>query len=211
MLKVEKRDVMKTDRYKLSFTAASISLNESVKIAEVYLQLRNWDQVKDQVRRGNLLQSRTQSSAVRLYRELAQRLQTLSDDQLELLVDGSIQEQKQLLWLAVCKLYVFIQEFAIEILHEKFLTINYELTELDYDAFFNRKADWHGELDQITDSTRNKIKQVVFRILREADIISEGRIIMPALLSQRVVEALQPDAPMSFKIFPVSVTDNVGG
>ena len=202
---------MKPKPYKLSFTAASLYISDSIKIAEEYLKLQNWDLAKKEVMSNNLLQSRTKSSAVRLYRELAQRLQMLSDDQLELLVEGSVQEQKQLLWLAVCKRYVFIQEFAIEVLYEKFLTMNCELTELDYDAFFNRKADWHSELDQLTETTRKKLKQVVFRILREADLISDGLVIMPALLSQRMVEALQPDAPVSFQIFPVSLTNNVGG
>ena len=74
-------------------------------------------------------------------------MQRLSDEQLELLVEGNPQEQKKLLWLAICKRYAFIREFASEVVREKFLQLDYLLTEFDYDAFFNRKADWHPELD----------------------------------------------------------------
>ena len=154
--------------YKLSFTAASLYLSESIKIAHTYLETKDWDRTKEVVKKENILQSRTQSSSVRLYRELAQRLQTLSQDQVELFAEGTIQEQKLLLWFAICKRYAFIREFAVEVLHEKYLVLDYELMELDYDSFFNRKADWHPELDEITDKTRNKLKQVLFRMLKEA-------------------------------------------
>ena len=46
-------------------------------------------------------------------------------------MEGTIQEQKQILWFAICKRYAFIREFAIEVLHEKYLRLDYELTEFD--------------------------------------------------------------------------------
>ena len=41
------------------------------------------------------------------------------------MVEGSSQEQKAVLWLAVCRHYRFIHEFATEVLREKFLTYQY--------------------------------------------------------------------------------------
>ena len=170
----------------------------------------NWEETKRIVAENNLLQSRTSSRSVRTYRELAQRLRMLSKEQLELLVEGNPQEKKYLLWFAVCKRYRLIQEFAIEVIHEKFLSMDFELTELDYDAFFNRKADWHEELDQITASTRDKLKEVVFRMLREAGITSDGNIIIQTLLPSRLVEIMKTDAPISYQIFPLQITDIEG-
>lgn len=196
---------MEAKNYKLSFTAASLSITESIKIAEVFLSCNDWEETKRIVEENNLLQSRTNSRTVRTYRELAQRLQLLSNDQLELLVEGNLQESKFLLWFAVCKSYKFIKEFAIEVIHEKFLSMDYKLTELDYDAFFNRKADWHEELDQITDSTKDKLKQVVFRMLRESGIASEDNMIIQAMFSQRLIQLLITDAPVSYLIFPLDM------
>jgi len=199
-----------SSNYKLSFTAASLSLTESIKIAGVYNKCRDWDLTKSQIVKDNLLQSRTNSRTIRTSREIIQRLESLNEEQLLLLVDGNIAEQKYVLWFAVCKTYNLISEFAIEVVHERYLNRSMKVTELDYDAFFNRKADWNPELDQITTTTRKKIRQVVFRMMREADLITEDNTILQAMLSRRLVQAIKPDAPMSFQIFPIQPSDVQG-
>jgi hypothetical protein len=194
---------MKTQKYKLSFTAASLSISESVNIAEVYLKCRDWNETKSIVRENNLLQSRTNSRTTRVLAEIIPRLILLSDDQLSLLVEGSLSEQKYLLWFTICKTYSLIKEFAVEVLHEKFLSRNMKVTDLDYDAFFNRKADWNEGLAKITTLTRKKIRQVVFHMMREADLLTDDNTILRAMLSIRLTNVLKTDAPMSFEIFPV--------
>lgn len=194
---------MKNQKYKLSFTAASLSISESVNIAKVYLKCRDWNETKKNIRENNLLQSRTNSRTTRVLAELIPRLKLLSDDQLNLLVEGSLSEQKYLLWFAICKMYGLIKEFAVEVLREKFLSRNMKISELDYDAFFNRKSDWNEGLGNITTLTRKKIRQVVFHMMREADLLTDDNTILRAMLSSRLTEALKPDAPMSFEIFPV--------
>jgi hypothetical protein len=199
-----------SQKYKLSFTAAGLSEIESIKIAEIYLQCKDWEETKKIVVSKNLLQSRTTSRSIRVLRELVQRLSTLSDKQLSLLGEGNLHEQRYLLWFAVCKTYEFIREFAQEVLVEKYLRIDYELSELDYDAFFNRKADWNDELELITVSTKTKLKTVIFRMMREADLITEDNRILPAILSGRLVLVLKPSAPMSYQIYPLRATDLKG-
>ena len=201
---------MKTNQYRLSFTGAGLSISGSIKLAEVYLQIKDWDAVKEKVKTENLLQARTQSSVQRTFQELAPRLQQLTAEQLELLVEGNHQEQKQILWFAVCSRYAYIREFAIEVVHEKYQSLDYELTEFNYDAFFNRKADWHDELDRLRETTKTKIKTVLFRMLREAGLISKDHVIIPTVLSSRMVELLAPDSPASLHIFPMSIADMPG-
>ena len=189
--------------YLLSFTAASLSLNESVRVAELYLEKKDWAEVKKILQQENLLQSRTGSRTIRVAQELIKRLKPLSIPQLEALVEGSLAEQKYLLWYAVCKTYNFIDEFSKEVLHEKYLARNMKITDLDYDAFFNRKAEWNEKLQNITEKTRKKIRQVTFLMMREAELISPNNEIHRAMLSNRLIEVLRPDAPMSFQIFPL--------
>ena len=197
-------------KYKLSFTAASLALNESVKLAELYQHTPDWTQVKRDSIENNLLQSRTNSRNTRILHELILRLRSLDAEQLTLLVQGSLPEQKYLLWFAICKSYPFIREFAVQVLNEKYLSRAMHLTELDYDAFFKHQADWHPELEKITDSTRKKIKQVVLLTIRQAELVSDDTRILPALLSPRLIQVLTPDAPMSFRIFPVEPIDVQG-
>ena len=201
---------MRTNPYKLSFTAAGLSISSSIKIAETYLQLQDWDAVKEKVKTENLLQARTQTSIQRTFLELAPRLQQLTVEQLELLVEGNHQEQKQLLWFAVCQRYAYIREFAVKVIYAKYQSLDYELTDFDYAVFFNRKADWHEELDRLRKSTKTKLKTVLFRMLREAGLISKDHTIIPTVLSSRMVELLAPDSPASLHIFPMSIIDTPG-
>jgi len=197
------QSVFSSNKYLLSFTAASLSLSESVRIAELYLHQKDWLQAKKVLHQENILQSRTNSRTTRVSQELIKRLKMLSDLQLEFLVDGTLSEQKYLLWFSVCKTYKFIEEFSTEVLHEKYLSRNLKITDLDYDAFFNRKAEWNEKLQNITDLTRRKIRQVTFLMMKEADLINSDHEILRAMMSNRLIETLRPDAPMSFNIFPV--------
>ncbi|HPH97292.1 MAG TPA: DUF1819 family protein [Anaerolineaceae bacterium] len=198
---------MTDSKYKISFTTGGLFYREATKIVELYFQLRDWAHVRAQIHNENLLKTRTQSSLKRTARELVQRMEVLTDDQLTILVDGSRQEQNQILWLAVCKQYSFVREFAIEVVREKFLRLDLELSYRDFDIFFNRKAEWNEILDQTKESTRKKMRQVLFRILAEAEIILPGGMIVPVMLSPRVARAVCDDDASFLAVFPISEID----
>lgn len=119
-------------------------------------------------------------------------------------MDGSRQDQIQILWLAACKHYQFVKEFATEVIREKFLNFDYMVTYDDYDAFFNAKAEWHEELESLSESTTKKLRQVVFRLAHEVDILSVNNMINPAILSPEVIAAIATEDPSNLMIFPVS-------
>ena len=155
------------------------------------------------IRENNILQSRTTSRTIRVAGEIAQRLKTLTDAQIELLVEGNPAEKKYLLWFAVCKTYEFIREFAVEVVHEKFLSRSMTLTDLDYDAFFNRKADWNEGLGRITPSTRKKIRQVLLLMAKEAGLVTEDNLILRAMLSKSVERSSIIRFADELLVFPV--------
>ncbi|MEA3327040.1 MAG: DUF1819 family protein [Chloroflexota bacterium] len=194
-------------RYKLSFTSTALGLTESINIAEVYLGCHDWELTKDIINKENTLQSRTLARNKRVAREIIFRLSLMTNDQLDLLVDGSLEEQRLLLWFAICNYYRIIREFAIEVLHEKFLAMDMHLNEDDYHAFIIRKADWHPELDEITDSTKNKIRTVIFRMLREAGLLSEDFEIIRVIPSTLLSQALQPSADFAYRIYPAFLSE----
>ena len=146
--------------YNMSFTAGGLLHKEASKIAQLYQKLQNWDLVKQEALQSNTLQARTASSSVRVLREVTNRLKCLTPPQLELLANGSNQEQGLLLWIAACKRHQFIREFATEVLREKYLRLDFRLTQEDYIRFFNSKAEWDERLDALSDSTQKKIQQV---------------------------------------------------
>lgn len=182
---------MSNDRYSMSFTTGSLFHRESVKLAALYLDYGDWGSVRDKVVAENLLQTRAQNTLKRVCREVISRLRTLSPGELEFLVGCIHQEQAYLLWLAVCRRYRFIGDFAIEVIRERYITFKADLTYDDFDSFFNRKSEWHLELDKITLPTRCKLRQVLFKILREADLLSSNNTINAAMLSPRFLEMVR--------------------
>lgn len=194
--------------YRMSFTAASLCIRESAILAQRYLDLSNWEQVSSEAFSENLLQVRTQSSLRRLLRELTTRLETLSPAELELLTKATEPHQAQVLWLAVCRCYPFVAEFAAEVVRERYLSLKYELPLDEFDAFFNRKAQWHPELDSISPSTHNKLRQVLYRLLREAGLLSAQCTIQGIQLNPRLAKLLHQGCAEETLYFPTLYSFN---
>jgi len=197
---------MNTEKYSMSFTTGGIFHRESVDVAGLYLEKGDWKEVRENVIASNLLQARTTASSKRRSREICIRLKHLNRDELELLFEGDHQEQAYLLWLAICRHYKFIREFSVEIIRERFLTLRYDLSYEDFDAFFNAKMEWHEELEKITDSTRNKLRQVLFRIMRESELLNSDNHIIPAMLSARLVNVICNHSNQDLHLFPIMGT-----
>src|SRR4051794_31451210 len=96
------------ERYRLSFSVGGLYLQGAPVAARLYLDLGDWTAVRKALDVDNLLQARTASSAIRLGRELVQRLQELTDSELALLTDATADERAQLMWVAACRRYRLI-------------------------------------------------------------------------------------------------------
>jgi len=186
----------------MAFTTGGLFHRDSVKLAELYLDLKEWDSVRDKVFFKNLLQSRTLNSLTRVSREIISRLKTLEADELDLLISGSTQEQKYLLWLAVCRRYRFIADFAKEVIRERYIGLKFDLPYEEFDYFFNKKLEWHPELEEIKPTTRNKLRQVLFRILREAELLATDHTINGSMLSKRFLDAIPQKRRQDVLVFP---------
>ncbi len=191
----------------MSFTTGGLFLNESLQVAELHSQLDDWQVTRTQVLSDNILQARTESSAKRRIREICSRLELLTEEQLQLLISGTRQEQQYLLWIAVCKYYSFIRDFMIEIVREKFLRMDLHLQSQEYEIFFENKAEWHEELESLKDSTKAKLRQVLFKTMREAEIITREGMIIPCMFTEPLAQVVAADNPSWLSMLPVSDMD----
>ena len=198
---------MSNDRYNMSFIGGGLLHHESVKLAALYLDLGDWDSVRDKVMTENLLQTRTLNTLKRIYGEIFSRLCVLNSSELELLVEGSHQEQAYLLWLAVCRRYRFIADFAVEVLRERYITLKTNLTHEDFNSFLNRKSEWHSELDEIAPSTRYKLRQILFKLLREANLLTANNMIHAVILSPRLLDMIYQGSRREILYFPLFESD----
>lgn len=194
--------VQKKQKYSMAFTTGSLLHPETIKVVDLYVDLHDWKAVSQAAFENNVLQYRTEGALKRTLSEIISRLKLLDSESIDLLFKGTVQDQLQVLWFAVCLRYPFIKEFASEVLFDKYKMLQLEVTQLDYDAFFNEKLNWHEELETITDATRYKLKQILFKMLREAEIIDKNNFITTVLVTPRVREIIERYDREYLRIFP---------
>ncbi len=188
-------------KYNLSFIGGGLLLSESIVVAEQYLDLADWSEVENKVMNDNLLQSRTVSTSKRFFNEIRNRLLELNNEELQLLVDGIDVDRRQILWAAVCRRYKFIRDFAVEVLAAHHHNYKTDIDVGDYSAFFNEKAQEHPELDRLASSTSYKVRQILFKLLREAGMLSKENTILAATLSLEIKTHLNDS---DLLVFPIS-------
>jgi len=191
----------------MSFTTGALLYRESLTVAKLFEEIGDWDTVRDRVIDANLLQMRTLNASKRIFREVASRLRQLTAAELELLCTGTRQEQSYLLWLGICKRYRFIYDFAVDVVREKFIRLDFDLPYDAYDVFFNNKAEWHPEVEGVAESTRKKLRQVLFRMMREANLLTQDNQILPAMPTPREIKVIAADSPSYLLVFPISPTE----
>ncbi len=195
-------------KYRLSFTAASLRLNEMVKVAKAAIEMGISDlkMLKDSGVVFGSVKSRTSD---REFREIRNRLKTLTPDQINVLINGDLISQKQIAFLAVCKQYDFIRDFDIEVLRDKALVFDYTINESDFNSFIGRRMNDHPELEIFSESTLKKAKQVMFHIFEQSGIINNAtdKMILPQIVQPDVVHAVVNENPAWLKIFLMSDID----
>lgn len=189
-------------QYALSFTTGGLLATEAAVLAPVYGELRDWAKVRQVAIKDNLLQTRAQSTGIRRVRETINRLSVLSDRELGILTDVTASERNHLMWAAACRRYELIGEFAEGVLHERFLTLAGTVTYEDYDSFYLARALWHDELDSVSNATYKKLRQVLFKMMAEAALLTTKGVIEPVILSSRVFECLTEHTPSDIRFFP---------
>lgn len=185
--------------YNLSFTAASLRPELARIVAECFLMKRDWKKTREHILSTNALQCRSASSAVRLERELRQRVETLTSEQLLLLAQATADDRAAMAWLAACRHIRFAFEFAAESLRDKLAAHDPVLRLSDYETYVEIKAVAHPELMKLSSSSKIKIRQVLLRMLTEAGLIREsagllGTIQRP-VLSPAARQAIADDDP----------------
>ena len=189
--------------YIFSYTAATLMLHETNEVMKKYLEYKDWNKVKEIVIEENIMQKQSVSSRKRVFTEIKRRIETLSNEQLEYVNESSSSDIRNFIFLTILKTYRFIFEFMIEVISKKVLMFDYKILNSDYETFFESKKYAVEQLENITEATQYKLKQVLFRILEEAMVIdnTKSKNILKPHLSGEVIELIVKDNPIYLKAF----------
>ena len=168
-----KRDV----DYRLSFGTGGLYVNESIVLLNLYLECEDWSQVIENSVENNILQFKSDASTRRATREICIRLQSLLPEEISFFLDADTQDQTIIAWITVCRTYDFIGDFTSSIIIDSFASYRLELSHADFNFFFEEQIQWHPELKEITENTRKKLRQILFRMMREAGFLSRSMVL----------------------------------
>ena len=185
-------------RYNLSFTAVSLRPELARIVAEHYQEMGNWDMTKARILSSNALQCRSAGSAVRMERELRNRLKGLTDQQIAILAQATAEDRAAIAWLAALKYIRFAFDFAADVLREKLASHDPILRPSDYEGYADNQSMSHPELTQLAASSKHKIRQVLLLMLAEAGLLAVGTALgtlQRPVLSPAVLNAITADSP----------------
>ena len=194
---------MSKSKYVFSFTGASALIAETLVIAEEYNRLKDWKAVEKSLLDNNLLNKVKHVTFKREFSEIKKRLSHLTNDQLQLMIQGSLDDSKAMILLSLVKAYSFFREFIVEVIRSKYLLFDTVVSEIDYNKFVNTKSLSHNELNAITEVTAKKVKQVIFKLLEQVGLITHTKngIILKPILNSKVIDVIIDDDPALLNAF----------
>ena len=182
--------------YNMSFTAGAAMLNETHAVASALLDCDgDWGRTKEITFKKNLMQKEKATSNARYFALMKQRLDALNDEELSMLVNGTVANRRLVILLAICKAHPFIFDFISGMVRDRFYNQYDKITHADFNEFYNENKYIHPELEKVTEQTVAKMRQVIFRILEQTEIIedAESGVLRRPYLSEPIERMIVKD------------------
>lgn len=168
----------KTDKaniYNGEIVAGSLLIPESRKIAQLLLKEVDENEWHHAIVIENILQKRSPVTAKRQARLIKNRLILMKPDLWKLVHKGGSDVSTQALLAAAIKHSRLLGDFLGQVVHEHWRTFKPEINVKDWKYFFETCSQADPQMLKWTESTRSKLKQIIFRILAESNYIDGTR------------------------------------
>lgn len=162
-------------KYSGDIVAGSLLIAESRKIAHLLLKGVDENEWHHAIVIENILQKRSPVAAKRQARLIKNRLILMKPDLWELVHKGGSDVSTQALLAAVIKHSRLLGDFLCQVVHEHWRTFKPEINVKDWKYFFETCSQADPQMLKWTESTRSKLKQIIFRILTESNYIDGTR------------------------------------
>ena len=126
------------------------------------------NEIVERIMDENLFQFPTEKSVKRIVNGCLRRLRCLGDDYLiKTIAHSSMDNAKQVCLYAMMKQYRLVWDYMITVIGAKYREQDYSYGRIDLNVFFMRIQEQDDEVAGWSDSTIDKIKQVLNKILVE--------------------------------------------
>lgn len=120
------------------------------------------------------LHTNAESARQRVVQELKKRYKATGQYVFDVFQEATLQQQNILIFYTCMKTYQILFDFMFQTVLEKWLSRNLTLDKLDVQHFLDIQSASHPEIDEWTETTREKIETVLIRMLNEVGLL-QGR------------------------------------
>ena len=158
--------------YNGTITAEQFLFYEIRIASKYYLDGTSVEDAIEEIKKNNLFQYPTERLVARMVRSCYKRLDALDDEQLrqELSV-APIEIAKQINLYAMMRYNRIVWDFMVGLIGEKFRSQDFDFSRKDLNVFFSHLQEQNDDIAGWSESTVNKIKQVLTKVLVEVEIL----------------------------------------
>lgn len=162
-------------RYKADITAGSLKVAESRIVAGLLLRKVNADGWEKAIIEDNVLQTRSEATAIRIGRLIRKRLELMNPDLLRLVRDGTGTVATHSVLAAAVKHSPLLGDFLDLVVREQYRLFNTALSNKLWDEYLYDCRGRDPDMPIWNESTRKRLRSSVFQILAQAGYIENTR------------------------------------
>ena len=166
---------LKPNEYLVSFTAGGLLAEETRSVIS-YLNDAEILNLPTEIKHPQYLHTNAESARQRVVQELKKRYRATGQNVFDVFSDASLPQQNILIFYTCLKTYQIVFDFMFQTVLEKWLSRNLTLDKLDVQHFLDIQSASHPEIDEWTETTREKIETVMIRMLNEVGLLQGGQL-----------------------------------
>ena len=161
--------------YKADITAGSLKVAESRIVAGLLLRKVNADGWEKAIIEDNVLQTRSEATAIRIGRLIRKRLELMNPDLWGLVRDGTGTVATHAVLAAAVKHSPLLGDFLDLVVREQYRLFNTALSNKLWDEYLYDCRGRDPDMPIWNESTRKRLRSSVFQILAQAGYIENTR------------------------------------
>ena len=161
--------------YSGKLTGESFLLYELKIVAKLKKEGYTDKEIRKMVLEENLFQYKFTSSISRRLTPLRQRINLLDEELIDRLIEDPLGDGIVINLYSIMKNDRLFFEFMNEVMKDKLKSNNEVLEKKDINIFIETKIEQNEDIASWSDSTVNKIKQVIKKILMEAKVVEDNK------------------------------------
>lgn len=163
-------------KYSTAFTSGALLLRETEAYLSAIKDLKLYLAGEENID-FNVIPVNAESSKKRLHNEVKKRIKAINNENIiASFIPSDTSAKKLILFYGICKQYPIIKHFMLEIVYKKWQNLDLDIRVDDFKNFLYRKADFHPELQKITENSIYKSGQVAIKMLIDLGMVQKNKI-----------------------------------